>query len=77
MVSKEEAYELMHQALLSCIEEGTDRVAVVVMMDNDKGTVRVYGLNIDSDEVPQLLVEVAEEVYDRAAQQIINRKLNS
>lgn len=77
MVSKEEAYELMHEALLSCIEEGTDRVAVVVMMDNDKGTVRVYGLNIDSDEVPQLLVEVAEEVYDRAAQQIINRKLNS
>lgn len=77
MVSKEEAYELMHQALLSCIEEGTDRVAVVVMMDNDKGTVKVYGLNIDSDEVPQLLVEVAEEVYDRATQQIINRKLNS
>jgi hypothetical protein len=77
MVSKEEAYDLMSAALHSCTEEGTDRVAVVIMMDNDKGTVRVYGLNIDSDEVPQLLVEVAEEVYDRAVQQTINKKLNS
>ena len=77
MVNKEEAYNLMSAALHSCTEEGTDRMAVVILMDNDKDTVKVYGLNIDSEEVPQVLVEVAEQVYDRAVQQAINRKLNS
>ena len=77
MVSKDEAYDLMQQALHSCTEEGTNRMAVVIMMDNDKDTVKVYGLNIESDEVPQVLVEVAEQVYDRAVQQAITRKLNS
>lgn len=77
MVSKDEAYDLMQQALHSCTEEGTNRMAVVIMMDNDKDTVKVYGLNIESAEVPQVLVEVAEQVYDRAVQQAITRKLNS
>jgi hypothetical protein len=67
MVSKDEAYELMQKALHSCIEEGTDRMAVVILMDNEKDTVRVYGLNVDADDVPQMLVEVAEQVFDRAS----------
>jgi hypothetical protein len=77
MVSKDEAYELMHKALHSCIEEGTDRMAIVVMMDNDKDTVKVYGLNIDADEVPQVLVEVAEQVFDRAAALAVAKQFNS
>jgi len=67
MIGKEEAYELMQKALHSCIEEGTDRMAVVILMDNEKDTVRVYGLNVDADEVPQMLMEVAEQVFDRAS----------
>lgn len=77
MVSKDEAYDLMQKALHSCTEEGTDRMAIVVMMDNDKDTVKVYGLNIDSNEVPQVLVEVAEQVFERAAIQAMQQKLNS
>jgi hypothetical protein len=77
MDNKDEAYDLMHKALHSCVEEGTDRMAIVVMMDNDKETVKVYGLNINADEVPQVLVEVAEQVFDRAALRASNLKLNS
>ena len=77
MVSKEEAYDLMRAALQSCTEEGTDRMAVVILMDNAKDTVKVYGLNIDSDDVPQVLVEVAEQVFERAAKQAMQQKLNS
>ena len=77
MVSKDEAYEIMQKALHSCTEEGTDRMAIVVLMDNDKDTVRVYGLNIDADEVPQVLVEVAEQVFDRAAAIAIAKQFNA
>jgi hypothetical protein len=76
MIGKEEAFDLMNAALLSCIEEGTDRMAVVILMDNEKDTVRVYGLNVDADDVPQMLVEVAEQVYDRAAALAMAKQFN-
>jgi hypothetical protein len=34
------------------------------LLDNDSGTVKVYGLNIDEFEVPQLLLETAAEVSE-------------
>jgi hypothetical protein len=67
MTNKEEAYNALQRALHSCTEEDSDRVAVVVLIDNKADTVRVYGLNIDAEEVPQMLVDVAQEVYDKAA----------
>jgi hypothetical protein len=76
MVSKEQAYELMHKALHACVEEGTDRTAVVVLIDNEQETVRVYGLNVIAEDVPQLLMEVAEEVFDQETKQAMRRKLN-
>jgi hypothetical protein len=34
------------------------------MLDKESGTVKVYGLNIDEFEVPQLLLETAAEVAE-------------
>lgn len=67
-MTKEEAYERLQHAIASCTEEGTERLAVVVLIDNIADTVKVYGLNVDADEVPQLLVDVAQEVYEKAVQ---------
>jgi hypothetical protein len=67
MTNKEEAYNALQKALSSCTEEDSDRVAVVVLIDNKADTVRVYGLNIEAGEVPQMLVDVAQEVYEKAA----------
>jgi hypothetical protein len=34
------------------------------MLDTESGTVKVYGLNIDEFEVPELLLETAAEVAE-------------
>lgn len=75
-MTKEENYEAMRAALHSCTEEGTERVAVVVMIDNKTQAVKVYGLNIEGADVPQMLVDIAEEVYDKNAHQLMNRTFN-
>ena len=53
-MTKEENYEIMQKALHSCTEEGTERVAVVVMIDTATQDVKVYGLNIDGEHIPQM-----------------------
>lgn len=75
-MTKEENYEIMQKALHSCTEEGTERIAVVVMLDNKTQSVKVYGLNIDGADVPQMLVDVAEEIYDKHVELAMNRTLN-
>jgi hypothetical protein len=74
-MNKEQAYEALQRALHSCTEEDSDRTAVVVLIDNRADTVRVYGLNVDAEEVPQLLVDVAQEVYEKAAQAYADKRI--
>lgn len=74
-MNKEQAYEALQRAIHSCTEEDTDRTAVVVLIDNRADTVRVYGLNVDAEEVPQLLVDVAQEVYEKAAQAYADKRI--
>ena len=74
-MNKEQAYEALQRAIHSCTEEDTDRTAVVVLIDNRADTVRVYGLNVDAEDVPQLLVDVAQEVYEKAAQAYADKRI--
>ena len=74
-MNKEQAYEALQRALHSCTEEDSDRTAVVVLIDNRADTVRVYGLNVDAEDVPQLLVDVAQEVYEKAAQAYADKRI--
>lgn len=62
MVSKEEAYKAVTSALNLCTVEDAHHLAVVVLVDTKKESVKVYGLNIDEEAVPMLLVEAAGEV---------------
>ena len=61
---KERAYDIVLKQLALCAVEDAHHEAVVVMLDKESGTVKVYGLNIDEFEVPQLLLETAAEVAE-------------
>ena len=61
---KEKAYDLVVKQLGLCTVEDSHHEAVVVMLDTESGTVKVYGLNIDEFEVPELLLETAAEVAE-------------
>ena len=59
---KEKAYAIVLKQLALCTVEDAHHEAVIVLVDNKTGTVKVYGLNIDEFEVPELLLEAAEDV---------------
>ena len=62
MINKENAYKLITDALHLCTVEDSHHMAVVVLVNSEKETVKVYGLNIGESEVPLLLIEAAGEV---------------
>jgi hypothetical protein len=64
-MNKEDAYKAVTNALHLCTVEDSHHMAVVVLVDTIKETVKVYGLNIGEAEVPLLLVEAAGEVGQR------------
>jgi hypothetical protein len=65
MMKKDEAYKRVLEALHQCTVEDSECMAVIVLVDNKKDTVKVYGLNIEEEGVPLLLVEAAGEVGQR------------
>jgi len=73
--TKEQAYDEVQQALHLCTVEDAVHSAVVVLVDNEKDTVKVYGLNVDESEVPMLLLETAAEVSERFRELIKNRTI--
>lgn len=73
---KEETYASIMEALNECTLEDTDLSAAIVIVDNEKNTVRVFGMNMDEYELPVLLLEAAEEVSERITKEMKNRTLN-
>jgi hypothetical protein len=73
---KEETYASIMEALNECTLEDTDLSAAIVIVDNEKNTVRVFGLNMDEYELPVILLEAAEEVSERITKQMRNRTIN-
>ena len=61
---KEKAYDIVIKQLGLCTVEDSHHEAVIVVLDNESGTVKVFGLNIDEFEVPELLLETAAEVAE-------------
>jgi hypothetical protein len=61
-MTKEKAYKIVMDALHQCTVEDSEHMAVVVVVNTEKGTVKIFGLNIDEEEVPLLLIEAAGEV---------------
>jgi hypothetical protein len=74
--SKEQAYEMVQQALALCTVENAVHSAVVLVVNNEKETVKVYGLNMDESEVPMLLLEAAASVSEKFIDELNRRTLN-
>ena len=51
-MNKQEALKRVQDAIEQCTVEDTPYSAVVVIVNNDENTVRVYGMNIDETDVP-------------------------
>lgn len=62
--TKEKAYDEVQKQLAQCTVEDAHHSAAVIIVDNDKNTVKVFGLNIDESELTMLLLEAASEVSD-------------
>jgi hypothetical protein len=75
MSNKEEAYDDVQKAIAQCTVEDSVHSAVVIVVNNEKDTVKVFGLNIDESDLPMLLIETAAEIGERVANQLKNRTL--
>lgn len=73
--TKEQAYDEVTQAIAKCTEKDSHFSAAVIIVDEEKDTVKVYGLNMDEMELPMLLIEAASEVGDKIDKLIKNRTL--
>jgi hypothetical protein len=74
--TKEKAYEQVQEAIALCTVENAVHSAVVLVVNNEKETVKVYGLNMDESEVPVLLVEAAANVSEKFINELKRRTLN-
>ena len=74
-MTKEEAYDMVQNAIKQCTVEESHHMAVVVVVNTDTQSVKVYGLNIDESDVPMLLVEAAGEVGQKYLDQMKTRTI--
>ena len=76
MTYKDKAYKTVQDAIKKCTVEDSPYSAVVVILNSDQNTVKVYGLNLEEEEVPMLLIEAAAEVSGHCAETHKHRTLN-
>lgn len=62
--AKEKTYDEVQQQLALCTVEDAHHSAAVIIVDEEKGTVKVFGLNMDESELPSLLLEAASNVVE-------------
>ena len=74
-MNKEQAYEMVQEALRQCTVKEAHHCAVVVIVNEKESTVKVYGLNIAEEDVPLLLVEAAGEVGEKFLDNMKRRTL--
>ena len=74
-MSKEQAYQMVQDALKLCTVEKAHHSAVIVVVNEKESTVKVYALNITEDDVPTLLLEAASEVCGSHMDDLKNRTL--
>ena len=76
MDTKDQLFDRVQDALKLCEPEGSQYSAVMLVVNNETGSVKVFGLNIDELEVPVLLAEAAAEVGERITDEYESRTIN-
>ena len=75
-MTKDEVYAKIQAALTLCTTEGSEMAAVVVLVNTKTDTVQMYGLNMSEEELPELLIDVADNIMERTVTRYTNRVLN-
>jgi hypothetical protein len=73
--TKEQAYDEVQQQLNLCTVENATHSAAVIIVNHEKETVRVYGLNMDESELPMILIEAAANISETISNLIKNRTI--
>lgn len=73
--TKEQAYDEVQKQLNLCTVDKAVHSAAVIIIDNEKETVKVYGLNMDESELPMLLIEAAANISETISDLIKNRTI--
>lgn len=76
MDTKDQLFDRVQDALKLCEPEGSQYSAVMLVVNNETGSVKIFGLNIDELEVPVLLAEAAAEVGERITDEYESRTIN-
>lgn len=76
MDTKDQLFDRVQDALKLCEPDGSQYSAVMLVVNNETGAVKIFGLNIDELEVPVLLAEAAAEVGERITDEYESRTIN-
>ena len=71
-----ETYQVVQDILNDCVDEEKNSCAIVVGYDYESQVVKIYGINIEEWEVPELLHDAAETTGFYVKQHMDNRTLN-
>ena len=75
-MEQNETLSAVHEILNDCLDEEANCCAVVVGYDYETQIVRIYGINIEEWEVPDLLQDAAKTTGYYVDQRMANRTLN-
>lgn len=76
MDTKDQLFDRVQDAIKLCEPDGSQYSAVMLVVNNETGAVKIFGLNIDELEVPVLLAEAAAEVGERITDEYESRTIN-
>lgn len=75
-MDQNETYKAVEQILNDCMDENSNTCAIVVGYDYETQVVRIYGINIEEWDVPDLLHDAAVTTGHYVDQRMANRTLN-
>ena len=75
-MEQNDAFDAVNEILADCMDEESNSCAVVVGYDYETQVVRIYGINIEEWEVPDLLDDAAKTTGYYVQQRMASRTLN-
>jgi len=75
-MDQNETFKAVDAILAACMDEESNSCAVVIGYDQETQVVRIYGINIEEWEVPDLLHDAAVTTGYYVDQRMANRTLN-
>jgi len=75
-MNQNDTFKAVDEILADCMDEESNTCAVIVGYDHETQVVRIYGINIEEWEVPDLLHDAAVTTGYYVDQRMANRTLN-